>query len=789
MSYTQFGYSYPSSSQILMTGQHPTATPCCQSANSGDPHSGGGQPSPAAAAAAAVCTLPAAYDSRLLSTFPRLATGLAVNGLYGSSYADQGYVATLGTGSSAFYSSLPSPYDLKESRTTWGPLPQATAGTCYPYDPTLAAYGPYGDRYGAMDSVARRKNATRETTNTLKAWLYEHRKNPYPTKGEKIMLAIITKMTLTQVSTWFANARRRLKKENKMTWEPRNKSGESADTDDKGDNSCSPPPCDSLDRKSREDSLDGSQDEESQDLQVKSECKPNVNKQTEIQKDIVSCSVKSESSDLLPNDCLSLTLGNYDGHHQQHHPHHHHSHSVCSPSSDSRPCGTPSPVHPHHLHHPNQHHPHLSDRLCSEDPMTLDVVNGVHPGDRPKIWSLAHTATSDSPPMLRRSGSLSQMVMSAEGYVMMGSVNNPCSSSVARTGSASGGSSSASASSFSEVTAAAADVAAFAQKEQQSSDTSAHSSTNGTCWINGGVGELKHKLAQSPATLTGDLVQPETVMGSTNCARDCAVVSRSGSECCVDPRTGVCIANNNMNGELCAQSCKVGILDCTKATIDYSRCGSEYRGTSADFTMRECSGNSRHYGSDLSGNYTEATKDCNVRNIMSSAMQTRCSSPSNSSGILPGKTIAMFDPRLNADESDMFVSISQNSTTHNSTNSKPSRISPRLDSGIYGMQLHMASKPSPVTSNVEYSRQSQSLSRGQSSCSVDDGCSPTQPIAPMRDLTGSVMDSANMQGHAVAEQKDYVTAMRASPSLGNNLSPRYSTTAFRPISKIETTSS
>ncbi len=32
------------------------------------------------------------------------------------------------------------------------------------------------------------------------------------------MLAIITKMTLTQVSTWFANARRRLKKENKVTW-------------------------------------------------------------------------------------------------------------------------------------------------------------------------------------------------------------------------------------------------------------------------------------------------------------------------------------------------------------------------------------------------------------------------------------------------------------------------------------------------------------------------------------------------------------------------------------------
>lgn len=83
---------------------------------------------------------------------------------------------------------------------------------------------PYGD-------PAYRKNATRDATSTLKAWLNEHRKNPYPTKGEKIMLAIITKMTLTQVSTWFANARRRLKKENKMTWNPRNRSEDEEEDD------------------------------------------------------------------------------------------------------------------------------------------------------------------------------------------------------------------------------------------------------------------------------------------------------------------------------------------------------------------------------------------------------------------------------------------------------------------------------------------------------------------------------------------------------------------------------
>jgi Homeobox KN domain len=104
------------------------------------------------------------------------------------------------------------------------------------------------DSYPMDLNGARRKNATRETTSTLKAWLNEHKKNPYPTKGEKIMLAIITKMTLTQVSTWFANARRRLKKENKMTWEPKNKTDDDDDamvSDDEKDK-------DDLDDKSRD---------------------------------------------------------------------------------------------------------------------------------------------------------------------------------------------------------------------------------------------------------------------------------------------------------------------------------------------------------------------------------------------------------------------------------------------------------------------------------------------------------------------------------------------------------
>ncbi|XP_061388895.1 homeobox protein caupolican-like, partial [Musca vetustissima] len=113
------------------------------------------------------------------------------------------------------------PYALKDTASSTAAWTSTALqpSSYYAYDPTFGACG-YGASY---DLASRRKNATRESTATLKAWLNEHMKNPYPTKGEKIMLAIITKMTLTQVSTWFANARRRLKKENKMTWEPKNR--------------------------------------------------------------------------------------------------------------------------------------------------------------------------------------------------------------------------------------------------------------------------------------------------------------------------------------------------------------------------------------------------------------------------------------------------------------------------------------------------------------------------------------------------------------------------------------
>lgn len=324
---------------------------------------------------------PVCYEpSRFL--YPRLATGLAVNGLYPSSYADQsGYVAALGTGSAAFYPSL-------DNRATWGTIPQAAAA-CYPYDPALAAYSPYGDRYGAMDSAARRKNATRETTNTLKAWLYEHRKNPYPTKGEKIMLAIITKMTLTQVSTWFANARRRLKKENKMTWEPRNKNNESGD--DKADGAASDTDNDCGDKVDNDTHRDVKPDLQDPDLET-GKPPPPLERAEAICLDMQGLprqSVPHSSLQAFPGySSNAISAGNSSS-----------NHSIHDTSSDD---GS-GPISPR-LQHSSMRHTatYHEDRSSANSLVIVDPLEG----SRPKIWSLAQTATSDSPPGLRRSPSL-----------------------------------------------------------------------------------------------------------------------------------------------------------------------------------------------------------------------------------------------------------------------------------------------------------------------------------------------------------------------------------------------
>lgn len=81
------------------------------------------------------------------------------------------------------------------------PHPPHPSAFPFPLDPTtLAAFQPFMVQ---VQTEHRRKNATREVTAPLKHWLNMHRKNPYPTKAEKTLLAVVTHMTMTQASFKF----------------------------------------------------------------------------------------------------------------------------------------------------------------------------------------------------------------------------------------------------------------------------------------------------------------------------------------------------------------------------------------------------------------------------------------------------------------------------------------------------------------------------------------------------------------------------------------------------------
>lgn len=56
----------------------------------------------------------------------------------------------------------------------------------------------------------KRTNYSKGVSKTLKTWLRDHIRNPYPTEAEKIELCRITGLDHTQINNWFINARRRI---------------------------------------------------------------------------------------------------------------------------------------------------------------------------------------------------------------------------------------------------------------------------------------------------------------------------------------------------------------------------------------------------------------------------------------------------------------------------------------------------------------------------------------------------------------------------------------------------
>lgn len=314
------------------------------------------------------------YDAQLLG-YQRLAGLPGINAaVYGTAAAAAAAAAAYGTEQgflpltaeqSAFYSPTANGFDLKDNLEAWRSLPYA-ASMYYPYDSAALAGYPFPNGYGVDLNGARRKNATRETTSTLKAWLNEHRKNPYPTKGEKIMLAIITKMTLTQVSTWFANARRRLKKENKMTWSPRNRC-EDDDLDDRDDG----------DQRLKESESKRSDKEDERRRDEHHHSRPGGG----------SDDGKMDFVDV-DDDCKSCASTSTDGH-------------VITNSSDKENC---SLLKPHRVPSP------ISDASLGSDdseesqnssvphPTSTELPQQNQQQSKPRIWSIVDTATSNQGP-------------------------------------------------------------------------------------------------------------------------------------------------------------------------------------------------------------------------------------------------------------------------------------------------------------------------------------------------------------------------------------------------------
>ncbi|XP_035168178.1 LOW QUALITY PROTEIN: iroquois-class homeodomain protein irx-3-like [Oxyura jamaicensis] len=313
-----------------------------------------------------------------------------LSSMYGSPYAAaaaaQGYGAFLPYAAELpIFPQLGAQYELKES-----PGVQHAAFPP-PHHPAFYPYGQY--QFG---DPSRPKNATRESTSTLKAWLNEHRKNPYPTKGEKIMLAIITKMTLTQVSTWFANARRRLKKENKMTWAPRSR------TDEEGNSYGS-------DHEGEEDKRE---DEEEIDLEnidteniesTKDELEDELQDADLLHSDSKTDSEGSEGFEDLPAP-EERYLEAADGEpHRLRHPHHPPPPpppTTCElPAAPPPPAGLEPlqpPLRPPLQPPPRLHSPPSSASSSAASSPTDGALAGTVP--KPKIWSLAETATSPDNP-------------------------------------------------------------------------------------------------------------------------------------------------------------------------------------------------------------------------------------------------------------------------------------------------------------------------------------------------------------------------------------------------------
>ncbi|CAN7992063.1 unnamed protein product [Ixodes hexagonus] len=174
----------------------------------------------AAAGPASVCSLPASsYDSRLLSTYPQLATPRFYNAGYGDQAGAADY-ANLAVDSSAFYPTLNPAYTMKEAGDPWRGITQPAS---YYYDPALAAYG-YARALFVSSGRARKGMCRHSNTHVTRAAL----------KGcatfFSLSLNIVRKSSLRLIMSEKENAgnRHEMERPDSFHWKPQREAAKSA---------------------------------------------------------------------------------------------------------------------------------------------------------------------------------------------------------------------------------------------------------------------------------------------------------------------------------------------------------------------------------------------------------------------------------------------------------------------------------------------------------------------------------------------------------------------------------
>ncbi|KAF7586958.1 hypothetical protein BBP40_007982 [Aspergillus hancockii] len=105
-------------------------------------------------------------------------------------------------GPAVMHNQMAYPYPMAYQSDSEKPSPQSLSHT------QPSTFGILGDPVDSKNK-RRRGNLPKPVTDILRAWFHEHLDHPYPSEEDKQMFMTRTGLTISQISNWFINARRR----------------------------------------------------------------------------------------------------------------------------------------------------------------------------------------------------------------------------------------------------------------------------------------------------------------------------------------------------------------------------------------------------------------------------------------------------------------------------------------------------------------------------------------------------------------------------------------------------